>query len=154
MKISKKVGGFAQDFKAFALRGNVLDLAVGVIIGAAFGKIVSSLVSDIIMPLLGVLTGGIDVSGAFVALDGKSYASLAAATEAGAPTFNYGMFFQNVIDFVLVALCVFLMIRAISKLSRKKNEAPEAPAPVCPYCKMTLPAGATRCPHCTSQLTE
>ena len=143
---------FAEEFKAFVMRGNVVDLAVAVIIGGAFGKITSSLVDDIFMPLLGVLTGGINFSGLFYALNGQKYASIEAAAEAGVGTLNYGMFIQNIIDFVLVAFCMFLMIRLFNKLHKKEEEAP-APAPrLCPFCKMEIADDATRCPHCTSEL--
>ena len=145
---------FLKDFKAFALKGNVLDLAVGVIIGTAFGKIVSSLVGDIIMPLVGLIVGGIDLSGAFYALDGKSYVSIAAAAEAGAGTLNYGVFAQTVLDFLIMALCVFLFVKLIARLSlKKKEEAKPAPeARLCRFCKQSVHEEATRCPHCTSQL--
>lgn len=145
---------FFEDFKAFAMRGNVIDLAVAVIIGGAFGKITSSLVDDIFMPLLGVLTGGINFSGLFYALDGQHYASIDAATAAGVGTLRYGVFIQNVIDFVLVALCMFLMIRAMNAMHRKKEEEPApAKAPrLCPFCRMEIADDATRCPHCTSEL--
>ncbi len=149
----KSGGGLWKDFRSFALKGNVIDLAVGVIIGAAFGKIVSSLVADIFMPLIGLLTGGINVSGAFVALDGVKYASLAAAAEVGAPTLNYGAFLQSVIDFLLVAICIFLFVRLLSKLNKPAKQEEPAPAPVCPFCKMEVATEATRCPHCTSQLS-
>ena len=143
---------FAEEFKAFIMRGNVVDLAVAVIIGGAFGKITSSLVDDIFMPLLGVITGGINFSGLFYALDGQKYASIEAATEAGVGTLNYGMFIQNIIDFVLVAFCMFLMIRLFNRLHKKEEEAPAKPARVCPFCKMEIADEATRCPHCTSEL--
>ncbi|MCL2544928.1 MAG: large conductance mechanosensitive channel protein MscL [Clostridia bacterium] len=142
-----------KDFKRFALRGNSVDLAVGVIIGGAFGTIISSLVSDVIMPFVSVLTGGMDLTGAFVSLNGTQYATLADAAAAGAPTLNYGRFLQNVINFLLLALCIFLMVRLIGRLGRKQAEAP-APKPVCPYCKLEVAADASRCPHCTSQLAE
>ena len=143
---------FAEEFKAFIMRGNVVDLAVAVIIGGAFGKITSSLVDDIFMPLLGVITGGINFSGLFYALDGQTYASIEAATEAGVGTLNYGMFLQNIIDFLLVAFCMFLMIRVVNMLHRKEEPAPAKPARVCPFCKMEIADDATRCPHCTSEL--
>ena len=146
---------FLEDFKAFAMRGNVVDLAVAVIIGGAFGKITTSLVDDLFMPLLGMITGGINFSGLFYALDGQTYASIEAAAEAGVGTLNYGMFIQNIIDFVLVALCMFLMIRAMNSLHKKKEEeAPAKPARVCPFCKMEIADDATRCPHCTSELSK
>ncbi len=150
-KVKKNGVGLFEDFKKFALRGNVLDLAVGVIIGAAFGKIVSSLVADIFMPLIGRLTGGVNVSGAFLPLDGNTYASLEAAVAAGAPTLNYGAFLQNIIDFLLVALCVFLLTRFLGRLTRRREEAPVVP-PTCPYCKLEVAKEATRCPHCTSEI--
>lgn len=143
---------FLEDFKAFAMRGNVVDLAVAVIIGGAFGKITTSLVDDIFMPLLGVITGGINFSGLFYALDGQKYASAEAAAAAGVGTLNYGAFIQNIIDFVLVALCMFLMIRAMNAVHRKKEEAPIEPPRVCPFCRMEIAKDAVRCPHCTSKL--
>lgn len=122
--------GFVKDFKEFAMKGNVLDMAVGVIIGGAFGKIVSSMVDDVLMPVISKLTGGIDFTNLFVNLsDDKAYPTLAAAKEAGASVFAYGQFLQNVVDFLIVAFCIFLMIKAIAKFNRKKEEpAPEAPA--------------------------
>jgi len=140
---------FFADFKAFVMRGNVLDLAVGVMIGGAFGSIVSSLVNDIFMPLIGLLLGGLNVSGAFVALDGKAYPSKEIAAAAGAGTLNYGMLLQKIIDFVIMAFCVFLVIRLMSKLMPKK---PAKEARKCPFCKQAIDDEATRCPHCTSQL--
>jgi large conductance mechanosensitive channel len=148
---------FVQDFKAFALKGNVIDMAVGVIIGAAFGKIVTSLVNDIFMPLISLITGAGNVSGLFVLLGenttGAPILTVQAAKDAGIATLNYGLFIQTVIDFFLMALCIFLFVKLISNL-RKKPEAP-APAPeprLCPYCKQAVADDATRCPHCTSQL--
>ncbi|MDL2317570.1 large conductance mechanosensitive channel protein MscL [Eubacteriales bacterium OttesenSCG-928-A19] len=153
----KKAGGpikrFLNDFKNFAMQGNVLDLAVGVMIGGAFGKIVSSLVSDIFMPLIGLLTGGIDLNNLFFALDGKHYVSVQAATDAGVGTLNYGAFLTNVIDFILIALCVFLFVRLITKMMPKKPEAPATPMRECPFCKTQINAAATRCPDCTSEVT-
>jgi len=140
-----------NEFKAFVMRGNVVDLAVGVIIGGAFGKIVSSLVTDVIMPPIGLLLHGVDFSNLFVSLTGQSYATLADAKKAGAPTLNYGNFINNVIDFLIVALVIFLMIRAINRLQKP---APAA-APTtkdCPYCFSAIPIKATRCPQCTSEL--
>lgn len=145
---------FFNDFKAFAMRGNVVDMAVGVIIGGAFGKIVSSLVADIFMPLIGMLTGGIDISGAFYALDGGAYASAQAAADAGVGTLNYGVFLQNVIDFLLIALCIFLMIKLIARVMPAKAEPPKEEPRLCPYCKAEIHKDATRCPHCTSALDE
>ena len=144
---------FLEDFKAFAMRGNVLDLAVGVIIGAAFGKIVTSLVNDLFMPLIGLVLGGVNVSGAFYALDGNFYASAEAAAAAGAGTLNYGLFFQAIIDFVLMALCVFLFLKLVARFGPKKKEEVPAPDPrLCGFCKQPVHEEATRCPHCTSQL--
>jgi len=148
---------FFEEFKAFAMRGNVVDMAVGVIIGGAFGKITTSLVNDIFMPLLGLLTGGVNFGGLFYALDGNQYASLEAATEAGVGTINYGAFVQYIIDFILVAFCMFLVIKLMNGL-KKKEEAP-APAPekaprLCPYCRMEIADDATRCGHCTSNLND
>ena len=122
--------GFIKEFKEFAMKGNVMDMAVGVIIGGAFGKIVTSLVGDVLMPVISLATGGIDFTNLFVNLsDDKSYATLAAAQEAGASVFAYGQFIQNVIDFIIIAFCIFMMLKGINKLNRKKEEpaAPEEP---------------------------
>ncbi len=140
-----------QEFKKFVMRGNVFDLAVGIIIGGAFGKIVTSFVNDILMPPIGALLGKVDFTNLFISLTGDKYASLAAAQEAGAATINYGMFFNTILDFVIVALVIFLLIRQVNKV---KKEAPAA-APTtkpCPYCFTDIPLAATRCPHCTSPL--
>ncbi|MCR4919825.1 MAG: large conductance mechanosensitive channel protein MscL [Prevotella sp.] len=120
---------FIKEFKEFAMRGNVMDMAVGVIIGGAFGKIVTSLVNDVIMPLVGVFTGGLDFSGLFATLDGQSYDSLAKAQEAGAAVLAYGAFMQNILDFLIIAFCIFLMIKGMNKLTKKKEAEPAAPAP-------------------------
>jgi large conductance mechanosensitive channel len=142
-----------KDLKAFILRGNVIDLVVGFIIGAAFGKIVSSLVSDILMPPIGLLLGRVDFSNLFVSLSGRHYESLAAAKAAGASTINYGMFISILLDFLIVAVVMFLLIRGINKLNAKPKAAPPAPTTKdCPYCLTAIPLKATRCPHCTSQL--
>ena len=144
---------FFEDFKAFAMRGNVIDLAVGVVIGSAFGKITTSLVNDIFMPVLGILTGGINFAGLFYALDGNEYASIEAAAEAGVGTLNYGAFIQNIVDFVLIAFCMFLVIKFMAKM--KKPEPAPAPAKeprLCPYSRQEIADDATRCPHCTSEL--
>lgn len=116
-----------NEFKAFAMRGNVLDMAVGVIIGGAFGKIVTSLVNDIFMPLIGLATGGMDFTNLFLSLDGNRYETIAAAKEAGASVFAYGQFIQNIVDFLLVALCVFLVVKAVNRFKKKEEEAPAAP---------------------------
>jgi large conductance mechanosensitive channel len=142
-----------KDFREFVMRGNVMDLAVGVIIGGAFGKIVSSLVSDVIMPPVGLLLNGVNFSNLFISLNGQAYPTLADAQAAGAPTLNYGNFFNEVIDFLIIALVVFFMVRAVNRLYRR--EAAPAPAPTtkdCPYCFSAIPIKASRCPNCTSQL--
>ena len=146
---------FFEDFKAFAMRGNVIDMAVGVVIGGAFGKITTSLVNDIFMPLLGLLTGGVNFGGLFYALDGNQYASIEAATEAGVGTINYGAFVQYIIDFVLVAFCMFLVIKLMNKMKKKEEApAPEKAPRLCPYCRMEIADDATRCGHCTSVLDK
>jgi large conductance mechanosensitive channel len=144
-----------KDFKAFIMRGNVVDLAVGVIIGAAFGAIVKSLVDDMLMPVLGLATGGIDFSSHFILLKagGKvppPYNTPADAKAAGAVTFNYGSFINTVLAFLIVAFCVYLLVRAVAKLHHAPVAAPSTKD--CPYCKRSIPLGATRCPECTSQL--
>ena len=142
-----------KEFKEFAMRGNVIDLAVGVIIGAAFGTIVKSLVEDVLMPPIGLLVGGLDFSNLFVSLSGQHYPSLAAAKEAGAPTINYGLFLNNVLNFVIVAFAIFLLVRQINRLKRETPVPPPAPTEKpCPFCISTIPLAATRCPHCTSEL--
>jgi large conductance mechanosensitive channel len=142
-----------REFRAFAMRGNVVDLAVGIIIGAAFGKIVTSFVSDIIMPPIGLLLGRVDFSNLFINLSGQPYASLAEAKAAGAPTINYGVFLNTVIDFVIVAFAIFLLVRFINRLSRQREQEPKAPTTrECPFCLSSIPLRATRCPQCTSTL--
>jgi large conductance mechanosensitive channel len=140
-----------KEFKEFALRGNVLDMAVGIIIGGAFGKIITSLVNDVIMPPIGLLLGRVNFNDLFFSIDGKPYATLAAAKAASAPTINYGMFLNNVLDFIIVAFAMFLMIRQFNRLM------PPAPVVVttheCPFCASEIRLKATRCPHCTSELT-
>ena len=139
-----------KEFRDFAMRGNVIDLAVGVIIGAAFGKIVSSLVSDVLMPPLGLVLGNIDFSNFFVSLSGAHFDSLAQAKAAGAATLNYGLFINNIIDFVIVALAMFIVVRQVNRLTAKPAAAPTTKD--CPYCVTPIPLKATRCPHCTSDL--
>jgi len=143
-----------KEFKAFVMRGSVLDLAVGIIIGAAFTGVVNSLVNDLLMPPIGMLLGGVDFSNLFLSLDGVKYDSLAAAQEAGGATINYGLFIMAVINFLIVALALFLLIRQVNKLRAPKVEAaPAAPTTKdCPYCLNEVALAATRCPHCTSQL--
>ena len=144
---------FFEEFKAFAMRGNVVDMAIGVIIGGAFGKITTSLVNDIFMPLLGLLTGGVNFGSLFYALDGNEYASIEAATEAGVGTLNYGAFIQNIVDFVLIAFCMFLVIKFMAKMKKPEPAPAPAKAPrLCPYCRQEIADDATRCPHCTSEL--
>ena len=149
--------GFFREFKEFALKGNMMDLAVGMIIGAAFTAIVQSLVNDIINPFLGIFTGKINFSDLFLALDGKEYASLAAAEKAGAAVIKYGSFLSALINFLIMALVVFLLVKGLNKL-RSLAEKPEAPAApttkVCPFCKTEIAIDAVRCPHCTSVLEE
>jgi large conductance mechanosensitive channel len=142
-----------KEFKEFAMRGNVLDMAVGIIIGAAFGKIVSSFVADVLMPPIGLLLGKVDFSNLFLTLSGQSYPSLDAAKAAGAPTLNYGMFFNTVIDFLIVAFAIFLLIRQVNRFTAKKEEAPAEPTTKeCPRCLSQIPIKATRCAHCTSDV--
>ena len=140
-----------KEFKEFALRGNVLDLAIGVIIGGAFGKIVTSLVNDIIMPPIGLLLGKVDFSNLYINLSGKSYSNLADAQAAGAATINYGAFLNTVIDFVIVAFVIFLLVREVNRIKRKP--APEEPTVrECPYCFSKISIKASRCPNCTSEV--
>ena len=144
----------AQEFKQFILRGNVIDLAVGIIIGVAFGAIVTSLVNDIIMPPIGKLLGNVDFSSLFINLSDTSYKSLAEAKAAGAPVIAYGNFINTVINFLIIALVLFIIIRVVNRLMRKECPAPPPPPPAknCPFCLTSVPVKATRCPACTSQL--
>jgi len=150
--------GFVKDFKAFAVRGNVVDMAVGIIIGGAFGTIVKSLVEDILMPPLGLLVGNVDFTDLFLTLKAGAgaagpYANLATAKAAGAVTLNYGMLVNNVVSFAIVAFAVFLVVRAMVKLQHPEPAAAGAPAmKTCVYCQSSIPLKATRCPHCTSQV--
>ncbi|MBK9324521.1 MAG: large conductance mechanosensitive channel protein MscL [Bdellovibrionaceae bacterium] len=140
-----------SEFKAFISRGNVLDLAVGIIIGAGFGKIVSSFVSDVLMPVVGLGLGKVDFTNLFVALNGESYETLAEAKKAAAPTLNYGVFLNSIIDFIILGFAIFLII----KLASKVQKAPAAPAPTtkdCPFCLSAIPTKATKCAHCASSL--
>ncbi|MCL1859645.1 MAG: large conductance mechanosensitive channel protein MscL [Oscillospiraceae bacterium] len=144
-----------DNFKKFALKGNVLDMAIGVIIGGAFGKIVASLVNDIVMPLLTIITGKIKFEDLFIALDGNSYATIAEAQEAGISTINYGMFITSIVDFLIIAISIFIAITQIGKVQKKLAGKKEAPAPTvkdCPYCKTSINIDASRCPNCTSHL--
>jgi large conductance mechanosensitive channel len=142
-----------KEFKEFAMRGNVLDMAVGIIIGAAFGKIVTSFVNDILMPPIGLLLGQVAFADLFISLSGESYATLEEAQAAGAPTINYGVFINTVLDFIIVAFVIFLIVRWMNRMRRKPEAPPEEPTTKeCPYCLSTIPLKATRCPHCTSEL--
>jgi large conductance mechanosensitive channel len=142
-----------KEFKEFVMKGNVIDLAVAVIIGAAFGRIITSLVNDIIMPPLGLLLGNVNFTDLFISLNGTKYATLADAQAAGAATINYGVFINTIIDFILVALVIFLVIRSINRMKRAPAPAPAAPTTKeCPHCFTQIPIPATRCPNCTSEL--
>ena len=141
-----------KEFKEFAMKGNVLDMAIGIIIGAAFGKIISSMVSDILMPPIGMLMGKVDFSSLFINLTGQPFPSLAAAKSAGAPTINYGVFLQTILDFVIVAFVIFMIVKQVNRF--KKPDAPPAPPATkpCPYCLSEIPLKAIRCSHCTSDV--
>jgi large conductance mechanosensitive channel len=141
-----------KEFKEFAMKGNVLDMAIGIIIGAAFGKIISSMVSDILMPPIGMLMGKVDFSSLFINLTGQPFPSLAAAKSAGAPTINYGVFLQTILDFVIVAFVIFMVVKQVNRF--KKPDAPPAPPATkpCPYCLSEIPLKAIRCSHCTSDV--
>jgi large conductance mechanosensitive channel len=141
-----------KEFKEFAMRGSVVDLAVGVIIGAAFGKIVSSLVDDVLMPPIGKLVGHVDFSGLFINLGEKSYETLTAAKAAGAPTLNYGLFLNTIINFLIVAFAVFLVVQQVNRWTKKPAPAAAPTTKECPQCAMTIPIAAKRCGHCTTQL--
>ncbi|ARU60669.1 large-conductance mechanosensitive channel [Tumebacillus avium] len=147
-----------KEFREFATKGNIFDLAIGVVIGAAFGKIVTSFTNDILMPPIGLLLGQVDFSNLYINLSSTSYASLAEAQKAGAPTINYGLFINNVLDFLIIAFTIFLVIRQLNKLKRKKDTPAVAAADPttkdCPYCLETIPLKATRCGHCTSLLED
>ncbi len=150
--------GFFGEFKTFIMRGNVIDLAVGVIVGGAFQAIVKSLVDDVVMPVISLATKGINFADLFIALDGNEYATLAAAQEAGAATLNYGNFISAILNFIIMAFVVFLLVKGINTVAEKtkKKEEPAAPeeptTKECPYCKSEIAIGATRCPNCTSEL--
>jgi len=142
-----------KEFKEFAVRGNVVDMAVGIIIGAAFGKIVTSFVSDILMPPIGLLLGKMNFANLFIDLSGNGFATIEEAKKAGAATINYGLFLNTIFDFVIVAFAVFLLIRQINRMRREPEPAPAAPTTKeCPFCLSTIPLNAVRCAHCTSEL--
>ena len=143
-----------KEFKAFAMRGNVIDLAVGVIIGGAFGKIISSLVADIIMPPIGLLMGKMDFTNMFLTLSGNKFATLEEAKAAGAVTLNFGLFLVALIDFLIIALVLFLLLRPINKLTKKPEPVAAPTTKECPYCFSTIPLKAVRCPNCTSELKQ
>lgn len=142
---------FANEFKDFIAKGNVVDMAVGVIVGGAFGKIVTSLVEDIIMPPISKLLSGVNVQEMFYVLDGNKYATLQEARDAAAPIIAYGNFIQNIINFLIIALVIFIVIKQVAKV-RPQEEAPAPTTKVCPYCKSEIPIEAVKCPHCTSDL--
>lgn len=150
--LGKRGGPLLREFSEFALRGNMLDMAVGIIIGASFGRVVSSLVSDLIMPPIGLLHGRSDFSSHFINLSGKAYATLAEAKAAGAVTINYGIFLNAVFDFLIVAFAVFLLIRQVNRLKSAPAVSPTTKD--CPHCFSAIPLRAVRCPHCTSALTQ
>ena len=139
-----------KEFKEFAMRGNVIDLAVGVVIGAAFGKIIGSLVEDVVMPPIGLALGNVDFSNLFVNISGKDYPSVAAAKAAGAATLNYGIFFNTILNFIIIAFAVFLVIRSFNKT--KQPEPAAVSTKECPHCLSVIPIKATRCAHCTAEL--
>ncbi len=141
-----------KEFKEFAVKGNVLDMAVGIIIGAAFGKIVTSFVEDIIMPPIGLLLGKVDFANLYLNLSGQPWESLEAAKKAGAPLIRYGVFLNQALSFVIVAFAVFMIVKAVNRLRKQEETVEEATEKLCPYCQTAIPLAATRCPHCTSQL--
>lgn len=143
-----------KEFKTFALRGNVVDLAVGIIIGAAFGRIVTSLVNDILMPPIGLILGSVDFSNLFISLSSRHFDTLAAAKAASAPTLNIGLFLNSVIDFLIVAFAVFLLVRWINRLVATPKPAEAPTTKTCPECSTAIPIAARRCPNCTSDLTS
>ena len=143
---------FFNEFKKFCTKGNILELATGVMIGGAFTTIVNSLVNDMLMPVIGLITGGVNLSGLFVALDGQQYVSIDAAKEAGVGTLNYGNFIQNIINFLIIAFCVFLFVKFMTRLMPKKEAAPAKPARLCPYCKQPVHDEAVKCQHCASDI--
>jgi large conductance mechanosensitive channel len=148
----KRVNPILKEFKTFALRGNVLDLAVGVIVGTAFGKVVDSLVKDVLMPPLSILTGDIDLSKRFITLSRHHYATLDEAQKAHAPVITYGVFLDTVLTFIIVAFTIFVMVRLINKLHHKPAPPPAPAMKNCPFCLSSIPAGARKCAHCTSNL--
>ena len=142
-----------KEFKAFIMRGNVIDMAIGIIIGTAFGAIVSSLVNDVIMPPIGLLLGKVNFANLYINLTNQTYANLAAAKAAGAATINYGVFINTIINFILIGLVLFFVIKGINRMQKPAPAAPKPETKPCPYCLTEVPKAATRCPACTSQLT-
>lgn len=140
-----------KEFKEFINRGNVMDLAIGVVLGGAFGAIVTALVEGVIMPFVGLLLGGVNVENLFFSLDGNSYPTMQAAIDAGAPVVQYGNLLQTIIDFLIISFVIFIIVKQINRMKRPVVEDPTTKE--CPYCKTEVPIGATRCPHCTSELT-
>lgn len=141
-----------SDFKAFAMKGNVVDLAVGFILGGAFGKIVTSLVGDVIMPPIGFILGKVDFSSMYISLSGKHYPSLAAAKAAGAPAIAYGAFINTILDFVIVAFAMFILVQQLERLTRKPAPPSVPTIKQCPFCLSDIPIAATKCAHCTAEL--
>ncbi|MBE5800824.1 MAG: large conductance mechanosensitive channel protein MscL [Clostridiales bacterium] len=143
-----------NEFKNFCSKGNILELATGVMIGGAFSSIVTSLVNDMLMPVIGLLTGGVDLSGLFIPLDFQfdQYATIDAAKAAGVGTLNYGAFLQAIFNFLIIAFCIFMLVKAMAKLMPKKEEEPKKEDRKCPYCKMVIDDEAVKCPHCASEL--
>ncbi len=139
-----------REFKEFAMRGSMLDLAIGIVLGASFGRIITSVVNDILMPPIGLMLGGLDFANLFIALKGGPYPSVAAAKAAGAPTINYGVFLNTVVDFVLVAVVLFLVIKQVNRMRRRPDVTPTTKP--CPFCLSTVSLNAVRCPYCTSDL--
>ena len=144
-----------KEFKEFAMRGNVLDMAIGIIIGAAFGKIISSFVADVLLPPIGLLMGGADFTNYFVTIKGAAQPTLAAAKVAGSVTINYGVFINAILDFLIVAFAIFMLIRQVNRFKKKEEPAPAAPATKeCPQCLSVIPLKAKRCAHCTTQFAS
>ncbi len=145
-----------REFKEFAMRGNMLDMAVGIVVGGAFGRIVTSLVNDVLMPPIGLVLARVDFTNLFLPLSRREFHTLAEAKAAGVPTLNYGLFLNNIVDFLIVAFAIFLLVREVNAMKRRWEPQPAAPPPTkqCPYCISTIPLQASRCPQCTSALAQ